>query len=259
MVRELGQPALAAAFTGHGDRRERGGAGPVPSPSGPELAPLDEVLSACVRGWTLQTVFARDLAAAHADGLLTLTGLEAPGELAGCVLGPPRDDGLIAAVEEARRFAGGFVALDGPEYLPSLHGPDAERRAADFARDLAAALRLARLRAVVNLNAAVPPSWAGDLAEGPLFAERPAPPRRTISRGSPTPCWRISCIPRQTSGACGSTGIFLSAISGPRPPVAWSESRAGAGGRGDCVRLRPPAAAPFLWRRVWTGCTPPRC
>ena len=49
-------------------------------------APLDEVLSACVRGYTLQTVFARDLAAAQGDGLLTLTGLEAPCELAGCVM-----------------------------------------------------------------------------------------------------------------------------------------------------------------------------
>ncbi len=131
-------------------------------------------MSACVRGWTLQTVFARDLAAAHADGLLTLTGLEAPGELAGCVLGPPGEDGPLVAVEQARRFTGGFLVLDGPEYLPSFR--EDEGRIDAFARGLSLALRLTRLGAVVNLNSAAPPSWAGDLAEGPLFPGRPAPP-----------------------------------------------------------------------------------
>ena len=125
VVRELGQPALAVAFTEHGLRRERG---PRPAPATADVpqapgraagAPLDEVLSDCARRWTLQTVFARDLAAAHADGLLTLTGLEVPGELAGCVLGPPGEEGLLAAVEKARRFAGDFLVLDGPEHLPS--------------------------------------------------------------------------------------------------------------------------------------------
>ena len=180
VVRELGQPALAVAFTEHGLRRERG---PRPAPATADApqapgraagAPLDEVLSDCARRWTLQTVFARDLAAAHADGLLTLTGLEAPGELAGCVLGPPGEEGLLAAVERARRFAGDFLVLDGPEHLPSLQ--EDEGRIAVFARDLTLALRLTRLRAVVNLNGAAPPSWAGDLADGPLFPGRPSPP-----------------------------------------------------------------------------------
>ena len=192
VVRELGQPALAAAFTEHGLRRERGKR-PAPvtadapratgRPAGEEVvlrfaagAPLDEVLSSCVRGYTLPTVFARDLAAAHGDGLLTLTGLESPGELAGCVLGPPGEDGLIAAVEKARPFTGGFLVLDNPEYLPIFHEPDGERRIAAFARELSLALRLTRLRAVVNLNCEAPPSWAGELAEGPLFSGRRSPP-----------------------------------------------------------------------------------
>lgn len=196
VVRELGQPALAAAIAEHDARREHGApaaravtadaaqtSGRIASE---EVvlrfaagAPLTEVLPACVRAYTLQTVFARDLVAAQADGLLTLTGLETPCELAGLVA-QPTAAGVLAAVEQARRFAGDFIALDGPEYwLGRSPGPDAGA-ARGFTRDLATGLRLTGLRAVVNLNAAAPPSWAGDLAEGPLFAGQrlPPPPER---------------------------------------------------------------------------------
>jgi hypothetical protein len=179
VVRELGQPALAEAFAEHGRRRPR-----KPAPrlrnaivfSLATDAPPGEALAACVRSFALQAVFARDLIAAHADELLTLAGLEAPAELAGCVLGPPvanpAADGLLPALARARRFAAGFVVLDGPEHLLACAAD-----ARDFARELAAGLRLARLRAVVNLNAVAPPPWAGDLAAGPLFAGRqPTPP-----------------------------------------------------------------------------------
>src|SRR5258708_23506719 len=110
------------------------------------------MLASCARNDTLQTVFARDLVAAQNDGLLTLTGLEKPCELAGCVFGPPGEDGLLAALEQARRFAGGFVVLDGPEHFlaPSASGePDAAKR---FPRELALGFRLTRLRGVVHLN-----------------------------------------------------------------------------------------------------------
>ena len=43
-------------------------------------------------------------------------------------------------------------------------------RAFVTSRNLALGLRLTRLHGIVNLNIAAPPSWAGDLAEGPLFA-----------------------------------------------------------------------------------------
>jgi hypothetical protein len=178
VVRELGQPALAEAFA----RFSQGRTQPRPKTQAAETAPTSEVvlrfplgsplstvLPSCVREYTLQTVFTRDLVAAQNAGLLTLTGLETPAELAGCVLGPPLDvgTGLIAALEELRRFVGRFVVLDGPEHLLAAHGAASVR---DFARDLVIGLRLTGLRAVVNLNSAAPPSWAGELAEGPLFA-----------------------------------------------------------------------------------------
>lgn len=193
VVRELGQPALAEAYAEY--RRTRPPRAPspalaeqepgtVPPPRAtPEIVlhfpldtPLSVVLPECVRSYTLQAVFTRDLVAAQGDGLLTLTGLETPAELLGCVLGPPtqaEQRSLPAALEALRRFAGRFVVLDGPEYLlAGLAGAteSAPQYAREYAHELAIGLRITGLHAVVNLNAALPPSWADDLAEGPLFA-----------------------------------------------------------------------------------------
>ena len=192
VVRELGQPALAAAYADHGAGHER--SRPAPTVVGSDApraagraagsevdfrfaagAPLDEVRSAFLRAYTLNSVFARDLVAAQGDDLLTLTGLESPGELAACVVGPA-DEAIVPAVAQARRFVGGRIVLDGPEYWLARSGPARAGDARRFARELAAALSLADLRAVVNLNAASAPAWAGDLAGGPLFARQRTPP-----------------------------------------------------------------------------------
>lgn len=177
VVRELGHPALAEAFAAYGRRRESGPSQPDAVSRGgvelrypPDMPPAD-VLAACVRSYSLQSVYARDLVAAQADGLLTLTGLDHPCELEGCVLGPWSSEGAAAAgladaVEAARRIAGRFVVLDGPEYgLARSEEPDVR----SFARELVVGLRIARLSAVVNLNAAEPPPRDGQLAGGPLF------------------------------------------------------------------------------------------
>jgi hypothetical protein len=184
VVRELGQPALAEAFARFAQDRSRVRAKPQAAET---VAPTElilrftpgtppaAVLASCMRDYTLQSVYTRDLVAAQDAGLLTLTGLESPAELAGCVLGPPLDpaSGLIGAIEELRRFVARFVVLDGPEHLLAAQGQPSIR---DFARDLAIGLRLTGLHSIVNLNSAAPPSWAGDLAAGPLFAaqQRPA-------------------------------------------------------------------------------------
>ncbi|HZT80156.1 MAG TPA: ATP cone domain-containing protein [Gemmataceae bacterium] len=170
VVRELGQPALAQAYADRARQR------PPEKEAAAEVVlrfsarePLAAVVPACVREYALRTVFTRDLIAAQDDGLLTLTGLEAPLEMAGCVLGPAAG-GLVEALEEARRLAAGFVAIDGPE-----HGLT-EEAAAGWLRELAIGLRATGLSAVVNLNVATPPPWADDLADGPLFAGQRRPP-----------------------------------------------------------------------------------
>ncbi len=178
VVRELGQPALAEAFARFAHERTQTSVKPqtIESCASSEIVlrfargtPLSAVLPSCVREYTLQSVFTRDLAAAQTAGLLTLTGLAIPNELAGCLLGPPLNvqEGLIDTIEEARRFVGHFVAIDGPEYLLA-----SQRRLSvgELARDLAISLRLTGLQGIINLNSNTPPSWAGELAEGPLFA-----------------------------------------------------------------------------------------
>jgi hypothetical protein len=202
VVRELGQPTLAQAVAEAAARRsEKTPAPPLPLRAGPTPSPRDVVgpswaeLQAWVAGapephalawqlgrtslrdYSLRAVFARDLAAAHHDGLLTLTTLESPLELAGCVLGAPAQQPIRDALDDARGLAGSYLALDAPEYaLPPTAGEQAE--VAAFTRDFCRGVEVNGLRAVVNLNCATPPSWADDLAEGPLFAgQRPAPDR----------------------------------------------------------------------------------
>jgi hypothetical protein len=175
VVRELGQPALARALEENGEpkapsRREE----PAPDPWVGEVpAPAElawRVAGAALRDYSLRRVFSRDLVAAQADGLLTLTGLEAPLEMAGVTL--PPGPGLFETLEETRGVAGDFVALDGPEHQLAATGGEV----AAYARELRLGLRATGLRAVVNLNVATPPSWADDLAEGPLFAAYQRPP-----------------------------------------------------------------------------------
>jgi hypothetical protein len=182
VVRELGQPALAQAFA-EGGREVKPDTKRQPPQSGKAelvlpFTPADSpaaVVASCLRGYTLRTVFARDLAAAHTDGLLSLTGLEAPLELAGCVLAPPAAGaGLIEAVEEARQLAGAFLAIDGPEHILAQRAADGP---ANYVRELSIGLRATGLDAVVNLNSATPPSWADDLASGPLFFEQRRAPK----------------------------------------------------------------------------------
>jgi hypothetical protein len=112
--------------------------------------------------------------------LLHLFDLNTPFELAGIVVslgdragsrcgGRSIGCGLVEAIEAARERAGGYVAIDGPEYglIPS--------DASAWARELRIALRAKGLRAVVNLNMAEPPGWARSALVGPLFpAEDPA-------------------------------------------------------------------------------------
>src|SRR5262249_8423481 len=148
-------------------RQEKGPAERELSLRYPRDASLAEFLARCTRRYTLQSVFSRDLAAAQEAGLLTITGLEAPEKLTDAVIGPP-NGGVSAALEQAGRFAGRQVALDGLEHLAA-----GGRAARDLAEAVAGGLRRTGLEGVVNLAAAEPPSWAGPLARGPLFAAAP--------------------------------------------------------------------------------------
>ncbi len=192
VVRELGQTALAKAFADGAATAAIAPAARAPEASSVEQldqwveggsAPVSLVWragGACLRAYALRHVFTRDLVAAHETGLITLTGLEAPLELAACVLDPHAvgsgpwavDERLIEAMDEARHAAGVFLAIDSPEY-GLAHCPQTP---VEYARDLHIGLRANGLPGVLNLNCATPPVWADELAEGPLFADyRQAP------------------------------------------------------------------------------------
>jgi hypothetical protein len=154
-VRELGHPALAEAFSRRPSR--------PPSPG------------AAAGQSTLHSVYSRDLVSLHNDGLLILTGLEAPCELAGFLLAPqPAEAGtasLLAAVRRARPQTGEQLVLDSPEHGLARSGASP----ASLALELETALRESGLQMVVNLNTAEPPPALGSLATGPLFGPSAGP------------------------------------------------------------------------------------
>jgi hypothetical protein len=167
VVRELRQPRLAQAFTERSQRPLAGArVGPEPFASNPA-----GVVRRSLEAFSLATVFSRDLAAAHRDGLLVLAGLEAPRELAAAVLTPPEPSAtmqalqLLDAVLEARNGVAGWLALDGADYL------ELENGSPPLPRLLLPVLRAADLTVRLHLNAADPPAWAALAAHGPLFAD----------------------------------------------------------------------------------------
>lgn len=199
VVRELGQPALAQAYSAS---RQHSGISDQPTPEtgppvralGPTLTQIGQWVNAeasptgllrrvgqtCLREYSLREIFTRDLAAAHEEGLLTITGLEAPGELYGYQLEvqPPGAQRLARLVEEARAIAGRVLALDGLDYALRPDPHEREAIVDGALADLVRSLEQTGLQAMVNLNSASP-RWANDLAEGPLFG--PALPGRPPS------------------------------------------------------------------------------
>jgi len=177
VVREMGHPALAQSFAmrtrSDPDRSMPpaaidGVAPPHVLTKAAASIPLSEI--------SLTEVFPRNLVAAHREGILTLTGLEHPFELAGTVINRACDQsrsgmGIHEAIEAAREYTGNFVAIDGPDYALAQIDGEPHDLAREFAIELSAALRSVGLSAIVNLGVAQPPDWARDLSDGPLFAE----------------------------------------------------------------------------------------
>jgi hypothetical protein len=162
-VRELGQPALAKAFSTLAAEPRA-----VESASAAIVlhAPLDMPprmwFPSLVRAYSQQAIYSRQVLAAQSDGLLALTGLETPGELEACVVGS--FESAAEALLTLRGHVGGCAVFDGPEFALLKSGTE------HFVTEVCLASRFLQLPVVVNLNCDEPPPWAGDLARGPLFA-----------------------------------------------------------------------------------------
>lgn len=185
VVRELGQPAVAQAFLQQAHRQKLRPDAAAPPDTVVSWADIERVAAEvsgreqlsrqlgqlCQREYSLRAVFGRDLAAAHADELLVLGGLDWPFEVTGTV--EALGTSATALISQAQKRAGEIVIIDGPEHsLPPLtRGAGSQpSEAQSWAEQLGTALRACGMWAVVNLNVRTPPAWAGSLAGGPLFA-----------------------------------------------------------------------------------------
>jgi hypothetical protein len=86
-----------------------------------------------------------------------------------------RFDRILGLFESAQKLTNRLLILDAPEYALAASRAD-EADAAEFGRIVALVARARGMELVTNLNCQTAPSWAGDLAQGPLFSsfEKPA-------------------------------------------------------------------------------------
>jgi hypothetical protein len=152
VVRELGQPALASAYEES-----------VGLPPGGFLP--EEERPDSPKG--LAQVFPRDLMSAHEEGLIRLTGLECPRELAGISTHLP-PGGIRSAVLRAREIAGEYLAIDGPEFDLAAMPGDPIPLADTFLLEARSAAAAANLTLILNLNISSPPARLSE-GSGPLF------------------------------------------------------------------------------------------
>ena len=127
-----------------------------------------------LREYSLNFVWPREFVSAHRDGLLHLTGLETPLEMAGVVLPPVRPESdasssYLKGIVTARAHAGQVLAIDGPEYALAVGSGSVDERVDAFLSELRLAADATGLTILLNLNHPDPPPWIVDIAGGPLF------------------------------------------------------------------------------------------
>ena len=177
VVRELGQPALAQAFS------ERQRSATATAPDKIARAPVtitftvdeahNDVRYRCSETYCLHAVFTRDLVAAHESGILDLRDVTAPG-LSAMVLEPPQPKQSMAAwklgwsqIRDATERAA-WLAVDSVERFVAAHGPD-------WLEGFVAAAQAYGNLVVLNLHVPTPPAWSGQIAAGPLFEDKNSP------------------------------------------------------------------------------------
>jgi ATP cone domain len=200
VVRELGRPAIARAYEQRGavTRDARKPADTIPEWFNPSLAATGiafQAATATLTDFSLAHVYPRDLVFAHREGLIRLTGLAAPLELAAMSAAIP-PDGVLEAVLAARDVAGGLLAVDGPEYDLAAAGGDFRGPVGAYIRDLSNAAAAVGLSVILNLNSTPPPRFSE--AAGPLF--QPGPPPEPTAR---------KAIALDLARAAGEAGIAV--------------------------------------------------
>lgn len=253
VVRELGQPGLAQAFSeGTGTAAPDAAADRAP-PSVLTPAWFSDVVDdlvgagadaaeimrrageAVLREYSLRRVFAEDVAAAHAAGLVTLRGLEHPFQLAAAVARPGPDRSVGPMIRTAAERAGRTIAIDSLDDALADGREASPAAVAAAVADLRSAAAAVGAGVIVNLNAASPPPWATSLGAGPLFTPRAVGPARAgladeiasvLLRGGPGAVeihWHVSGADLSGPGAARTVALVRAALEGA--PVSFTVDR----------------------------------
>jgi ATP cone domain len=232
VIRELGQPALAQAYAqGQKRRHQKMSTDLCKEKAAPfELKlsfsnndPPQTITRRCLTEYSLQAVFGRDLAAAHEEGLLSLTGLEYPDELARFLMEP--GDGLNGWLRFLNVPAR-TVIFDCPEYsLSEVNAPTWLSGLAEFCEATGRA-------AVLNLNVSPPPPWVLSPPRGPLFETAAVETDAVLSA-------RVASILWEEASRLGRDSIRVIWHGGDSDSAPASKRRAGEGGGLSFVLDRP--------------------
>jgi hypothetical protein len=196
VVRELGQPELAAVYAEEAGRKDRTAKSEDTSASACFAPPFSEVerwlhsdaepeqirqraAGAVLESFSLSRVFSRNLTAAVSDGLLHLGGLATPRELFAAICRPfsssdeENADALdpYAALRRIRRYVAETVSLSAPEWdlaLRDVRIGEVSR----LVREMNAAASLLGLRVVLNLGHDLAAPGAEENRTPTLFAEQ---------------------------------------------------------------------------------------
>lgn len=198
VVRELGQPALAQAYS----LRQPSATSPHKVGRSPVTMtfttdePAVEVRYRCSEKYWLHAVFTRDLIAAHESGILDLRDVTVPA-LRAMVLEPPPSESMPSwklAWSQVRNASerAAWLAVDSAECLLAAHGPE-------WLEGFLAAIDAYGLFASFNLRVPSAPAWAGQVADGPLFATANAP---QDSAWSETADALVEILGRDTNDLC---------------------------------------------------------
>ena len=170
IVREVGQPPLARRYA---EMQQQ--ATPAANSADRRIAidcsgPADRFVADCLHAYTLQSIFSRDVAAAVREGLLHLSGLDAPAALSSLVLETARFAELPwwLALDDWRSAGGDRWIVESPEWLctPQMH-PALTPHLCDCLLSLP---MLAEREVELHLNIAEPPAWSLAHQVSPLFA-----------------------------------------------------------------------------------------
>ncbi len=179
-IRELGHPILARRFaeiaalerpsTSRGNDKTLPVLGKLAAGQATRFMAKDALCQI-----SLTEVFPPEIVAAHSEGVLILPRLDLPLEFAGAAIGLSASSGgaqpsIVELLLSAREYAGGYVAIDGPEFALANRDGDPEALASEFAREIRIGTAATGLAVIVNLNQTSPPATGFHLAEGPLFA-----------------------------------------------------------------------------------------